>query len=266
MAGSSNQCLNLQETIWQQALIYYEQLVERMQLIERVMPQAVDLDRLEEQLWRLKEESSKLFDEQQEQFAEYQRRLNNKISEKYRKALQRLGEEGWFLDPEMPALQLREIECLFDEHPDEIAEGLSDFFRTRLDDIERVLVDSYPCRGHLLQQAFEAHREEKYGLSIPVFLTQADGIFWEKTPGRKNLFISEQRKRTYKEYVSQIADSYIWAYLHPLSSTLPLWMTPNERGDSFVELNRHQVLHGESVDYGTEQNSLKAISLLSYLR
>ena len=154
MAGSSNQGLNLQETIWQQALIYYEQLVERMQLIERVMPQAVDLDRLDEQLWRLREESSKLFDEQQEQFAEYQRRLNNKISEKYRKALQRLGEEGWFLDPEMPALQLREIECLFDEHPDEIAEGLSDFFRTRLDDIEGVLVDSYSSSWSLISTSF----------------------------------------------------------------------------------------------------------------
>ena len=39
-----------------------------------------------------------------------------------------------------------------------------------------------------------------------------------------------------------------------------------ERGDPFVGLNRHQVLHGESVDYDTEQNSLKAISLLTYLR
>ena len=30
-------------------------------------------------------------------------------------------------------------------------------------------------------------------------------------------------------------------------------------------LNRHEVLHGESVDYGTEINSLKAISLLYYI-
>jgi len=30
-------------------------------------------------------------------------------------------------------------------------------------------------------------------------------------------------------------------------------------------LYRHAVLHGESVDYGTEINSLKAISLLQYV-
>ena len=271
MAEFSNQCLNLQEAIWQQALIY-EQLIERMQLVERIMPQvelveqrimsqAIDFDH-EYQRWL--NELPKLLAEQQKQFAEYQRRLATEIPERDRKALQRLGEEGWFLDPEMPLSLIQEIELL-DEHPNEMAEWLSDFFRTRLDVIEGVLVDSYPRRGHLFQQAFEAHRERKYGLSIPVFLTQADGIFWERTPGGKNLF-SSKRKRTCKEYALQISDSHILAYLHPLSSTLPLWMTSKERGNSFVGLNRHQVLHGESVDYDTERNSLKAISLLTYLR
>lgn len=170
----------------------------------------------------------------------------------------------------MPVSLLQETERLFDEHPDEIAEGLSNFFRTRLDVIEEALIDSYPHRGHLFQQAFEAHREGKYGLSIPVFLTQADGIFWEQTSEKQNLFMSSiQRERAYSEYVSQISNSHIVIYLHPLSIPLPLWMNRNERaerGDPCVGLNRHQVLHGESVDYGTEQNSLKAISLLSYLR
>jgi len=33
-------------------------------------------------------------------------------------------------------------------------------------------------------------------------------------------------------------------------------------GESFTALNRHQVMHGESSDYGTEINSLKAFSFL----
>ena len=167
-------------------------------------------------------------------------------------------------DPEMPATLLQELELLFDEHPDEMTEWLKDFFRERLDVIEEKLIDSYPHRGHLFRQAFEAHREGKYGLSVPVFLAQADGIFWERTPGRQNLFRSKQRK-AYSESAMQISDTYTGIYLHPLLTLLPLWMNENERGDSFVELNRHQVLHGESVDYATEQNSLKTISLLSYL-
>ena len=49
-----------------------------------------------------------------------------------------------------------------------------------------------------------------------------------------------------------------------LDNDWPLIMARNERPGDFTELNRHQVLHGEVVDYGTEENSLKAISLLNY--
>ncbi len=268
MAGFPNQFLNLQKAIRQQALI-------DKQFVERIRSQAVSLARFAEQQRQTAKqlqrfyEIPKRFTEQWGQTAELLRRLANEIPERDRKALQRLGEEGWFLDPEMPANLPQHIEPLFDERPDEMAEWLSDFFRSRLDAIKGNLIDSYPNRGHLFQQAFEAHREGKYGLSIPVFLIQADGIFWERTPERQNLFISRQRERAYSEYVSQISNSYIAIHLHPLSIHLPLWMNQDERaerGDSFVGLNRRQVIHGESVDYGTEQNSLKAISLLSYLR
>ena len=44
----------------------------------------------------------------------------------------------------------------------------------------------------------------------------------------------------------------------------PLIMTRGARPDGFAGLNRHQVLHGEVTDYGTEENSLKAIALLNY--
>ena len=248
------------KAIQQQALI-------QKQFVERIRFQAVDFDRFAEQQRRLSEIPKRLA-EQQRQIIEFFRRLADEIPERDRKALQRLGEEGWFLDPEMPAILLQKIELLFDEYPDEMAEWLSNFFRTRLDIIERALIDSYPHRGHLFQQAFEAHREGKYGLSIPVFLTQADGIFGERTSERQNLFISRQRERACSEYVSQTSGNYIVIYLHPLSTLLPLWMNQYERaegGDSFVGLNRHQVLHGESVDYDTEQNSLKVISLLNYI-
>ena len=53
-----------------------------------------------------------------------------------------------------------------------------------------------------------------------------------------------------------------------LDNDWPLIMNWNaataRTGRLVAELNRHQVLHGEVVDYGTEENSLKAISLLNY--
>jgi hypothetical protein len=36
-------------------------------------------------------------------------------------------------------------------------------------------------------------------------------------------------------------------------------------GQCFTALNRHQIMHGESWDYGTEINSLKAFSFLTFV-
>ena len=307
MAGSSDQFLNLQKAIRQQALIH-KRLAEQQRQFGDALRRSVESSSrgLEESLRRIAEQRQQFLDsfqrsvelpsrrleevfrrqqqladslrqvidipkrffEQQLQFVESLCRLAKELPERQRKALQRLGEEGWFLDPEMPANLLQKLELLFDEHPDEMTEWLKDFFRERLDVIQKKFVASYPHRGHLFQQAFEAHREGKYGLSVPVFLAQADGIFWERTPERQSLFRSRQRERAYSEYASQNSNSLTVIRLHPLSILLPLWMNEDERaerGDFFGGLNRHQVLHGESVDYDTEVNSLKAMSLLSYL-
>lgn len=185
------------------------------------------------------------------------------LREAIKHTLQLLGKEGWFLDPELPVFPLS-----FRGHPHEMTEWLCGFYRKKIDEIERKLANSYPHRARLLRQAFEAHREGKYGLSIPVFLAQADGIFWDRTPGNQNLFIGYQRSGAYDQYASQISGNFDLALLYPISIPLPLWRNWNERSETEefrVCLNRHQVLHGESTDYDTEQNSLKAISLLSYL-
>ena len=42
------------------------------------------------------------------------------------------------------------------------------------------------------------------------------------------------------------------------------WRQRQQEPDGWSHLNRHRVLHGEVTDYGTEENSLKAISLLNY--
>jgi len=60
-------------------------------------------------------------------------------------------------------------------------------------------------------------------------------------------------------------DSFNAALLAPLAETLPISAVPDERGEGFNQLNRHQVMHGESVEYDTEINGLRAWSLLNYV-
>lgn len=202
-----------------------------------------------------------------EELAEFAKKLSE-LPERNRKALQNLGEEGWFLHPDMPFDFLFKIAHLLIEDPNDASKWLCDFFRERLNNIEQELIEAYPHRKRLLCDAFGAHQEGKYSLSVLVFLAQADGIFSEKSSERKSLFIYEQRKDAVQEHASQVVGCFNATYLYPLEVSLPLWMSERQRETSignFTGLNRHQVLHGESMDYDTEENSLKVISLLYYL-
>ena len=271
MAVSPDQFHNLQKAIHairQQASVQVRLAQQQRQILTQ-FNQTLELEsrRAAEFFQRIAKQQQQLL-ETNDRLIESVRRSAAELPERERQALQRLGKAGWFVDPGMPAIPPEELEWLFDKYPDETDEWICDFYKKELDAIEKRLVDSYPHRGFILQQAFEAHRERRYVLSIPVFLGQADGIFWERTGKRQNLFAAKQREKAYNEFASQILDNYLVTYLYPLSIPLPLWMNQEQRAnedDFFVVLNRHQVLHGESTDYGTEQNSLKAISLLSYL-
>lgn len=183
---------------------------------------------------------------------------------KEKAALGLLAEEGWFFNPEIPVSILHEIESRIRENSDKVWDWLDDFFRNHLDSVEQRLLISYPKRARVLTHAFRAHRRDEYSLSIPVFLAQADGIFSEIFP-KKSLFMYGKRESAINARASRAGEEWIEVFLYPLSLPLPLWMPEFLRGESFSGLNRHQILHGESVDYDTERNSLKAVSLLGYL-
>lgn len=182
-----------------------------------------------------------------------------------RKALIKLAKIGWFPGLGLPLDNLQEILRTVSADRDRAEKIAIDFLRERVDAIELELSQSYPERSHLFRDAFQAHRERKYNLAIPVLLAQSDGIFWEASS--KSLFKSYERKSVACKYKrNEAPGGFLEAMLTPLSISSPLWMNQHERSESFEGLNRHQVLHGEAVTFGTEINSLKAISSLSYLR
>lgn len=187
--------------------------------------------------------------------------LPNHIQE----ALLLLGENGWYLDLEMSLPTLWHLKKILDEGNLLKAENmLVEYFENRLSKIEKSILKKFPRRKHLLKAAFNAHRREEYCLSIPLFLAQTDGICKEAVG--QCLFMKSNRKPQTAIYVDQIAnDTFMAALLSPLAKTLPINASENERPRRFNGLNRHMVLHGESLDYGSKVNSLKAISLVNYV-
>ena len=186
------------------------------------------------------------------------------LGKQQQECLETLSGHGWFLSPDTPVEQLQVFADSFGENDGSgKKDAISSHFRKRIDSIESELSTSYPHRSQILHDAFEAHRAGKYTLSVPVFLSQADGIWRDQF--HKNFFQKRKRKSTLQDCKNDPQLQYVATMLTLLeqSNNNPLWANESERDDLFDALNRHQVLHGESVDYATEQNSFKAISLLT---
>lgn len=113
----------------------------------------------------------------------------------------------------------------------------------------------------ILAQAVYAHIEGNFWLSIPAMLTQIEGIVvdrWDpacERPSAKsyvNNWSTECPQWSADLFASLVTDvlfeSFKWSSAPP-----PL-------------LNRHSVLHGHDVSYGTAANSLRAILVFDYLQ
>jgi len=201
--------------------------------------------------------TSSAFEKIQESFLE--------LPPKTREALLVLGQHGWYLDMEMPATGIWRIrDALVKGSVGEVETALIAYYEERLDGIENSITKKFPNRARILHAGFNAHRREEYSLCIPVFLAQTDGICKEMFD--QHLFLKHNKKPQTAIYVEQIAsDGYLAALLSPLADTLPISASERQRDKNSRALNRHAVLHGESLDYDSKLNSLKAISLINYV-
>ena len=175
-----------------------------------------------------------------------------------------LADAGWYWDLEAPSRQALTLsDALSEGGGDVVVDSIAAHFRGRLQAIEERVVARYPHRGSPLADAFEAHREGRYNLSVPVFLAQADGIWEERLS--KPVFQAAGRRLLGDGKSGNLDYGIDVMFSHLFRESTPLWRSEGARKPDFKELNRHQVLHGEVSNYGTEINSLKAVSFLAFV-
>ena len=174
-----------------------------------------------------------------------------------------LAERGWFPDPNMPLGLLSRLATTVGEDPIEVDTVFGNHLKGQLTKVEEDLIKLSAERAHLIQDAFWAHRQGKYSLSIPVFLSQADGLWFDRF--NVSVFMSRDREGTNVADPTHFGSIRIQLLEALRIASLPIWILESKRERSFSDLNRHQVLHGEVVDYDTEEYSLKAISFLRWL-
>jgi len=197
-------------------------------------------------------------------------------------AMKVASREGWFFNWQGGYQDVMELtESIRDaSSAAEIDTILMEYYSDYWDYYAELLAEKYPARKTAIQAAIDAHRSfapAGYSLSIPVFLAQADGIFSEivgiplamgkergRSVSRGSQWLSEQIGGDEKAMGSLLPALELHE-LDILKNPGAREAKARETGKVFDALNRHQVMHGEVSDYGTEINSVKAFSFLLFV-
>ncbi len=185
------------------------------------------------------------------------------LPERQRQAMIHLGQHGWYVDFELPFRAIFDFAQDIGGRDHAAAElVLCQYFDERMEGLLKQVEESFGHRHQIIASAFRAHERGEFDLSIPVILAQTDGICFEVT--NVQLYQLSKPKHFMKAFPD--ADGAITAaLLAPLSTELPMVFPQRKRTAHPPLLNRHAILHGESCDYGTRENSSRAVSHLAYV-
>jgi hypothetical protein len=163
---------------------------------------------------------------------------------------------GWYISAKMQLKKISKVIELIKLEKIEDAENiLIAFFKENLEKIEEQLIAKHSERKNIINEAFKAHRTEMYYSSTILFLSQGDGIIDGK--------IFHNRQNLEKHLDKSKNPNFVKILKEDSSLNVP--SIKINKSKYFSKLNRHAVMHGESLDYGTEKNSLKALSLCCFV-
>lgn len=212
-------------------------------------------------------ELHRLYNEDFRKQTEYFQKRLFEDEPKLRESIKALIDIGWYPDiQDFGYSTLRDLKDDIDNTDmAEIDAAFVKYYQSIADKIQEKLITQFPSRAHIISEAFKAHGEENHIVSIPLILTQIDGIAFDTF---KSSFFEKSRGKAIPKISEHITDGigyFSVSLLVPFQSEQPIIFGRKERDEDFNHLNRHQILHGESIDYNTEVNSCKALSLIYYI-
>ena len=178
-----------------------------------------------------------------------------------------LAQRGWFVSGYFGLSEIMELASACGTvTTDVLAARVADMYGSSLVEHSDSLSQDYAARTFAIRPAVEAHRRGDYALSVPIFFVQAEGIshdrekqyIFRKKDGQGIRNVARKRLALIQSVDPTPYDSFsrFMEIMWPLADLLPI----------YPELNRHTILHGIALaEYVTEENSLKALSLLSHV-
>ena len=165
-----------------------------------------------------------------------------------------LSQYGWYISSWMMMDDVwRMLAAVRDGRMAEVEQQMMQYYRDNLTDLCTWLCEKHPDRSVLLRQAFDAHEKNMFYASTILFLSQADGLGDGKLLRKSKMkgFLDKQKSSDFTNAV--------------LGTVTAINADSKDKSNYFSDLNRHEVMHGLYSMYGQEANSLKALSLVTFV-
>lgn len=182
------------------------------------------------------------------------------LASKHKELAEKMILNGWYYTGILP---INAIELL-EEGRKEFNNSLSQFYEEYSDMMFDRIEESFPHRKHILSKVKMAHNNKDFELSIPVMLTQADGIAFELF--NEGLFSKDResklpRTKNQQQVLFEEDSLMDLIYVTQLSMVGQL----NKTIETPKFFNRHLVLHGKDINYNRKQNSIRCLVMLYFL-
>lgn len=197
------------------------------------------------------------------------------------KYLKVLAEHSWFTSLNLSWHDYEHLSFSFLEAPkdeslvaDFLNERFTKCYAENFEYLWKKAAEQFPHREFAIRPAAQAHLDGAYALSIPVFMSQAEGMIRDLT--QAELFSKTTTRFTNVSDIartkhSQVVQLKSWisyadaAHWTQLKDPLPIALNDGDRKRlDYKGLNRNTVLHGIDTDYASEINSFKAFSLMCH--
>lgn len=205
------------------------------------------------------------FDEQAQYFVKQFIETMKSLDEHSPEVARELALHGWYLGLNFgmgaPLFLKKMISA---NRFEEVDNWMANEIRDGIEYIERALIHRNPTREKLFKEGFNNHKEGRYYSAITLLLSQVDGMCKERFG---KLFFSIDRntkKMALKPSFDNVNVYNRWMLV--IFEGVTAINDNTQNADKYPGfLNRHSILHGFDVGYGSELNSLKIISFLNFV-
>lgn len=191
------------------------------------------------------------------------------LSDNYPHNIKELTKYNWFIeiDMEKHIPELLNVKLNEDNYP-RINSAITNYYETNFDRIIEELCTRHPKWKFLIEKNVRVYRLGEIEHAVLFIPSLIDGICGDKLD--KSFFKKKKIEKNNFELVvidelHKAQDDFLEIYIKPILEDCPIYAQDSKIDRFPSKLNRHKIVHGKDIDYGTQENYLKCLSLFKYV-